>query len=475
MTKPATAKPAAPPATMVITGTPATPATTATTAGGHATGTATVTGMLRGLPGYRHLLAARAVSSVIVWVDFTLIFSSLTYFWNATPTTVGMASALYGLPGLLLGPWFGRLADRKEALSVLLGSYAVRGSTSLLLLFAPDVHVFVLLVFLKGLGNLGAMPAEQIVLRSMLNRDQLVANAGVMTTLDQLTKIAAPLLGALTAALYSPIAGFGLSAALSVVGLALLIRLRRYCPPRTGTQPLRRPAARQSALWGLLRDDADFRLVFIASLIQTAVLALYDPLLALFLKGLGFPVSTFGTLVSCTAAGAILGAVLFRRLFSRFAARGLAFASLTGFGLTVLIPGLATMPGLPFAGLVGSTGLAGLAFTWPAMLGLWVANGCFYGLTAMSFVVAMQTRCPRDALGSVSATARSAQLALLVLGPLAGSAAARWIGLEAVFAASGLLALACGGVLLIGRGRVIARCAGRRDTGSSADRSGPAG
>ncbi|CAB3791761.1 MFS transporter [Pararobbsia alpina] len=433
------------------------------------TGTTTVTGMLRGLPGYRYLLAARAVSSLIVWVDFTLIFSSLTYFWHATPATVGIASALYGLPGLLLGPWFGRLADRKEALSVLLFSYMARGSTSLLLVFAPDVHLFVLLVFLKGLGNLGAMPAEQVVLRSMLSRDQLVANAGVTTTLDQLTKIAAPLLGALTAVLYSPVAGFSLSAVLSVVGLALLIRLRRYCPLRTGTRSAQRPAKRRSALRGLLRDDADFRAVFIASLIQTAVLGLYDPLLALFLKGLGFPVSTFGTLVSCTAAGAILGAMLFRRLFFRFAARRLAFASLTGFGLTVLIPGLATIPGLPFALS------ADFAFAWPTMLGLWVANGCFYGLAAMSFVVVMQTRCPRDALGSVSATARSAQLALLVLGPLAGSGAARWIGLEAVFAASGLLALACGGALLLGRGRTIARCAGRRDTGWSADRSGPDG
>ncbi len=192
----------------------------------------TLTSMLRTLPGYRYLLAARTTSSVIVWVDFTLIFSSLTYYWHASPTMVGVASALYGLPGLLLGPWFGRLADRKDALTVLLCSYAVRGATSLLLIAAPDIHFFVLFVFLKGLGNLGAMPAEQVVLRSMLERSQLVANASIVTMLDQLTKIAAPLLGALAAAWYSPIAGFGLCAALSVLGLALLVRLRQTSAPR---------------------------------------------------------------------------------------------------------------------------------------------------------------------------------------------------------------------------------------------------
>jgi MFS family permease len=435
------------------------------------TETTTLASMLRTLPGYRYLLAARTISSVIVWIDFTLIFSSLTYYWHASPAMVGIASALYGLPGLLLGPWFGRLADRKDAMTVLMCSYATRGVTSLLLIAAPDIHFFVLFVFLKGLGNLGAMPAEQVVLRSMLKHAQLVVNASIVTTLDQLTKIAAPLLGALAAAWYSPIAGFGLCAALSIVGLALLVRLRHACPPRAAVQVASRPASRQSALRALIRDDADFRAVFIASLVQTAALGLYDPLLTLFLKGLGFPVSTFGTLVSCTAAGAILGAVLFRRLFHRFAARGLAFVSLAGFGLTVLIPGLAALPGLPWA---PSTGWA---FAWPALLGLWFANGCCYGLTAMSLVVVMQTRCPQDVLGSVSATTRSAQLALLVLGPLAGSGAARWIGIEAIFVASGLLALASGATLtfLLRRGPITDRCAGRRDTGWSADKSGPAG
>jgi MFS family permease len=116
---------------------------------------------LQSVPGYRALAAARVLSSAILWVDFTLVFSLLGYYWHADATTIGVASALYGLPGLVLGPFFGALADRVNPVAMLAVSYLARALTSLLLLFAPDIHFFVLLVFLKGLANLGAMPTGQ--------------------------------------------------------------------------------------------------------------------------------------------------------------------------------------------------------------------------------------------------------------------------------------------------------------------------
>lgn len=63
---------------------------------------------LNGVQGYRTLVGARVLSSGIVWVDFTLIFSLLGYHWHADAVTIGVASALYGLPGLLLGSFSAR-------------------------------------------------------------------------------------------------------------------------------------------------------------------------------------------------------------------------------------------------------------------------------------------------------------------------------------------------------------------------------
>lgn len=382
------------------------------------------------VPGYRALISARVLSSTILWVDFTLVFSLLGYYWHADAATIGVASALYGLPGLVLGPFFGALADRVNPVAMLAVSYVARALTSLLLLFAPDIHFFVLLVFLKGLANLGAMPAEQVIVRTMLSKAQFVSNASIMSTVDQLTKICAPLVGAGMASLHHPMAGFGLSATLGLAGILCLYPLRKHAgmsKREAGTHARRH----LHALVLLARDNAVFRRAFAAAVSQTAILGLYDPLLALFLKEKGMPAGTFGMIVSSTAAGAILGALIFKQVHGK-GGHCTAAVGLAGFGLTVAVPGMLA--------------LANISTPVWLLLAFWVANGCFYGLTAMSFLVAMQQQCPLESIGTVSATARSVQLAALVLGPLAGAALAKLLGISLVFVLSGTIAIVIGGV-----------------------------
>ena len=387
---------------------------------------------LNRIPGYRALLVARVISSGIVWVDFTLIFSLLSYHWHADAVTVGVAAALYGLPGLVLGPFFGALADRLNPVTILVVSYLARCLSSVFLMVVPDVNLFVLLVLIKGLANLGATPAEQVIVRSMLSKEQFVSNASIMTTIDQLTKICAPLLGAGMASLHHPVAGFGFSAVLGLAGALCVGLLRKHVDMSKRNEASKQAPRHLQALLSLVRDNGTFRLAFIAAIAQTAVLALYDPLLALFLKGKGMPTAVFGMIVSSTAAGAILGALLFKRVRAK-SEQGTATIGLAAFGLTVAVPGL----------------LAVADITIPAgvLLAFWVANGCFYGLTAMSFGVAMQQQCPHQMIGTVSATARSVQLAVLVLGPLAGAALSKQLSIPLVFVLSGLLAMLIAGAL----------------------------
>lgn len=387
---------------------------------------------LFGTPGYSYLLSLRAISSIILWIDFTLMFSLLTYFWQANATVIGVTSALYGLPGLVLGPFFGRLADRTNPLTMLLCSYLARGITSFLLIFAPSIEVFVALIFLKGLANLGAMPAEQILVRSLLTREQIIANTSITTAIDQFIKILSPLIGALLAQYYAAGAGFGISTALSALGFAVLIGLRTTASKnnKTLSAPNQKNAGRFDAFFILLKKNVLFRYAFLCAIIQTAVLGFYDPLLALFLKHQGFPAGTFGTIVSCTAAGAILGAIIFRRIFSGSGGLNLIAVALTGFGATVFIPGVLTLCGLPVPFYV--------------LCLLWVANGGFYGLASMSFGVILQTECPHEAIGVISSTARSVQLGVLVTGPLLGSALATASSIPAVFLLSGCAAILAG-------------------------------
>jgi MFS family permease len=382
---------------------------------------------------YPFLLASRFISSAILWVDFTLIFSSLSYIWHASATTIGIGSALYGLPGLLLGPLIGRAADRRDPFSVLLASYCVRGTVSLALVFAPSVEIFLALILFKGIGNLAVMPAEQALVRRVLAAEQLAANAGWMTIADQFTKILTPLAVAGWTLYASAQSGFSVSAALSIVGMLCIVRMRSVTSKRKWVTDGPKKSIKLSALFLLYRGSIEFRLAFIALMVQSCVLGLYDPMLALFLKERGLPPDTFGIIVSSTAAGAILGAMFFKRL--RRQRLSLICAALAGFGLTVLLPGVIAMTDhqMPVALLIA----------------FWLFNGCFYALVAMSFAVVMQTTCPFESIGTVSATARSIQLAALVAGPLLGSVAARATTLPTVFVLSGGTAMLLSAGLLV--------------------------
>ncbi|EYS87730.1 hypothetical protein CF68_01735 [Cupriavidus sp. SK-4] len=384
---------------------------------------------LAAVPGYKPLLAARIVSALTVWLDATVVFSLLAFHWRADATAAGVAASLFVIPVLVGGPFFGWLADRGNPAAMLFASYSARGITSLLLLMAPDLSVFVLLVMLKTLANASALPPEQVMVRSMLSHAQLAANAGMTTAADQITKVCAPLIAAGMTALYGPMSGLWLSAGLSLLAIGCLVPLRDRARPVAAQGTPARGALRLGPLMALLRGSHAVRVSFGCVFMLTATFGLYDPLLALFMKSQGLPASAFGMLVSGTAAGAVCGALAFPRLY-RWCGIRLAPPGLAVVGLTVLIPGV----------------LAGSGSAMPGMLwlGLWIVNGCAYCLACLSQAVAIQQQCPRHCLGSVSATARSVQLMALVLAPLLGGVLARKIGIPLVFALSGGLAIAGG-------------------------------
>ncbi|MFX5611236.1 hypothetical protein ABTD85_22655, partial [Acinetobacter baumannii] len=59
----------------------------------------------------------------------------------------------------------------------------------------------------------------------------------------------------------------------------------------------------------------------------------------------------------------------------------------------------------------------------------WLANGFFYGIASMLFMVTLQREAPSQAIGAVVSLSRSTQLAMLVAGPILGSWGAGHVGI----------------------------------------------
>ncbi|EEP95767.1 hypothetical protein yaldo0001_28780 [Yersinia aldovae ATCC 35236] len=89
----------------------------------------------------------------------------MSFHFNASAYLLGIAAALYGFPGLLLGPFIGQMADRHSPAVILLTSAYGRFIASIWLAVSTHHELFLLGVFLKMISNLGMIPAEQILIR----------------------------------------------------------------------------------------------------------------------------------------------------------------------------------------------------------------------------------------------------------------------------------------------------------------------
>jgi MFS family permease len=377
--------------------------------------------------GYSSFFASRLLNSIAIWVDFTLIFSLLSFSYNAAPGTLGIAAALYGLPGLLLGPFIGVLADRNSPALVMLASSTGRLITSLLLTIAPNEGFFIAVVLLKGVSNLGAVPAEQILVRRLLSDEQIVSTTTLTSVVDQCTKIVSPLLGAALAVVSHSRGGFLFTAMLALASASCTVRIGRIIGWKSEDHEAKNRLPHFGVLWQAISGKPRFAVALTLMLALSLTLGLYDSILVLLLREHGLPASAFGTIVSCTAAGAIACALVMKRALASTSEFHVMLMSLCGFSVTVIAAGF--------------LGLAYERLSLPVLCALWLINGFCYAGGVMAYSISLQTESPREMLGVLSATGRSLQLCALVGGPVAGSLIAQHVGPAWTFIGAGAVGL----------------------------------
>lgn len=168
---------------------------------------------------YCYLYGIRLCSSATVWLDFILIFSTLTFIFDAEAHTLALAAALYGVPSLIFGPYIGSLPDRYSPRAIIAVSFCIRAITATCLLLASNLELFLLFISLKGLSNLGSTPAEIVLTARLLPPQSIIKNTSLVSITDQTIKIIAPLAAGLSITWSNSTYGFLISAGISLNGL----------------------------------------------------------------------------------------------------------------------------------------------------------------------------------------------------------------------------------------------------------------
>ncbi|CNB81466.1 enterobactin exporter EntS [Yersinia frederiksenii] len=395
------------------------------------------------IAGFPYLFTSRVFNSISVWIDFTLIFTIMSFHFNAPAYQLGIAAVLYGFPGLLLGPFIGQLADRYSPVVILLASSLARLTTSLWLATETNQELFFIGIFLKGISNLGFSPAEQILIRELLNKEQILSTIALSNISDQCIKIASPLFVSFISTTINLQSIFYLTAIMTLTTVLLTIRMGFIVgwvkKPKIATETL----PRFRLAYNIIRKKPGFYSSFLVIMAASLTLGLYDSILSALLREQGFGPNTFGIIVSCTAAGAIFSGFLFKKTHSLFGNQWLMILGLIGFSITVLIAGT-------FCLIFDNLHIY-------IFCTIWFINGFCYSCIMMSFNIVLQNEAPTSMLGIISTSCRSAQLATLVAGSVIGSGFAHYIGIPMTFVIAGSTGLAMTGYLLFTHLKKITR------------------
>jgi MFS transporter, ACDE family, multidrug resistance protein len=264
---------------------------------------------------------------------------------HVTAAQIGLAMAALTLPGIVLAPLFGVVADLHGRRWMLILGLVLFGIGGTAVAVAPSYDWLLAFRALQGVGLSALSPLTIVLISDLLPDDRQLHGQGLKVVLDRVAMILLPILGGSLAVL-SWRAAFASYAAILPLAAAAFIWMPETCEPGSDTlkpylrrtlQAIRHPpsAIRQPRLaivfgTGFLRFFLDYGLYT------------YLPLLLSFHYGLSAGLT--GWLIAVSACGSILTAFFIGRIHRWLAAERLLaiafFTSAVGLSLVAAAPPL---------------------------------------------------------------------------------------------------------------------------------------
>ena len=258
--------------------------------------------------GLLSMMADNIEHVISYWVIFQAFHS---------PTLAGFAVISHWTPFLVLGVWFGSLADRYDCRKIIIASQAafILASLAWALLFLTGTlqtwHAVVLLI-VHGLAGALWSPASQLIIHDIVGRDQLVSGVRLSATGRSIGILFGPAVGGALLLTLGPAYGLMANALLYLPMTIWLLRT-----PYTGH--LRTGASDESARLSIadavrtLREVSGDRgiivMIAIAGLSSLFVGNAYQAQMPAFATVFGSAQDeiTYSVLLTASAAGSVLG------------------------------------------------------------------------------------------------------------------------------------------------------------------------
>lgn len=315
-------------------------------------------------PALRRYLAGQLPSVTCSWAQVVALSWVVV---QLDPQALGTVVALQFLPTLLVGPWFGALADRHDrrrllmlaeaGLALVAGGYAVAAATGVL-----TMPVIYLLATAWGLINALDTPARRAMV-PMLVAPELATSAASLTGPVMLIGMTAgSALGGVLVGTFGVVAAFAINAASFAFDVALLSTIRVGRSPRVA----RAPGQVREGLRYAYRTPTVRRPLLAIALLATFGFTLPVTLPLLVRLDFDGGPELIGTGLTVAMAGSLAGALA---TAARRSTRPPSLAAASA-GMTGALVVVAVAPAVP----VAFAALAGVGFAWSAGIAAVVAT-----------------------------------------------------------------------------------------------------
>jgi MFS family permease len=325
--------------------------------------TATGTGSALHSAAFRRYLIGQLPSVTCSWAQVVALSWTVV---DRAPAALGWVVALQFTPSLVLGPWFGTLADRYDrkrilmlaetGLGIVATGYAVAAATGRLTL--PLVY---LLATLWGIIYALDTPARRALVPMLVTTGQAASAAALTGVVLLLGMTAGSALGAGLVALAGPAVAFAVNAASFGLDVAVLATIRTNASPRLARAP-RQLREGLAYVWRTPRLRTPLiALALLATLAFTVQVSAPILLRTSFAAG----PSLVGAAFTASTAGGLVGALV----ATGRAASGPQRLRLASTLMAAALIVTAAAPAVP----VALAGLAGIGFSWSLFIASAVA------------------------------------------------------------------------------------------------------
>jgi predicted MFS family arabinose efflux permease len=360
------------------------------------------------------------------WLYFTALSVIVVYEWHMGPTALAMLAIALGAPWVLVGPFINVWTEQLPKRALMIICDIVRVLIVTVLIWAPNLYVLLVLVFLKESLSAIFDPTRQATIR-MIVPEETLPQANALSQLSVNTsKILAPALGGFLLVFWPPQASFAIEAILFVISAFFISRLPSLRPDEHNKSE-GKIGFKQDFKQGFGHIQANKTLAISISLISAGlfIIFLYDKLLVLWTNLVGLDQSAFGYLMSAVGLGSVVGALIAGQW------TGWKNQPLMIMALSKIISGLFII--LLGFGALGYMG--GNLYTWFA---LFFIMGLVGAASIVPFGFILQSETPPQLMGRVASTANAVQNFSMLIAPAIGALIAEYVGLGVVFTGAGL-------------------------------------